>query len=153
MELTRLLFGWQGAVIGEFILTWVTIYFIFMRPRRTGAKRTDSRYYNRYHTRFKGWLGCNGKKREIRGVDLNNAGALITSGVPLAPGDGVFLYIESERLMGWAEVRHCVRRGMFGYHVGLKFRGSLMRATEGDWRFLQQRSDVAAKQLAADGHR
>jgi hypothetical protein len=82
----------------------------------------------------------NGKRRAIRGVDLNNSGALITSPVPLAPGDGVFLFIASERLMGWADVRHCVSRRIFGYNVGVEFRGPLMRATEGAWQFQQYRT-------------
>jgi hypothetical protein len=141
MGLIELTFGWQGAVIAEFLLTWVAIYFIFMRPRRTRArKRGDSRFYNRYRSRFKGWLVVNGEKRKIRGVDLNNSGALIASRVPLAPGDDVFLYIASARLMGWAEVRHCARGRVFGYNVGVAFRGSLMRATEGAWQFNQYRA-------------
>jgi hypothetical protein len=139
MRLTELIFTWQGAVIAEFLLTWLVIYFMLMRPRRTRAPRTDSRFYNRYQSRFKGWLLINGKRRAIRGVDLNNSGALITSGVPLAPGDSVFLYLASARLMGWAEVRHCARRRIFGYNVGVEFRGPLMRATEGAWQFHQYR--------------
>ena len=112
MRLTDLIFNWQGAVLAVFLLTWLAIYFLLMRPRRAKTPRTDSRYYNRYPTRFKGWLVFNGQKRAIRGVDLNTSGALITSRVPLAPGDSVFLYIASARLMGWAEVRHCGRRRM-----------------------------------------
>jgi hypothetical protein len=137
MGLTELLFGWQGAVVAEFILTWVAIYLMFMRPRRARATRADSRYHKRYYSRFKGWLKCNGKRHEIRGVDLNKSGAKVTTDVPLAPGSGVFVYIASERLMGWAEVRHCARRRMSGYHIGLEFRGSLMCASamEGDWQF------------------
>jgi hypothetical protein len=137
MRLTELIFGWQGAVVAEFILTWVVIYFVLMRPRRTRAPRADSRYYNRFDSRFKGWLAFNGKRLGIRGIDLNNSGALISSRVPLAPGDSVFLYIESARLMGWAEVRHCVRGRLLGYKVGVEFRGQLMRATEGNWQFHQ----------------
>lgn len=135
MRLTEYIFGWQGAVVAQFIITWLVIYVIFMRSRRNKAQRADSRYYNRYDSKFKGWLAFNGTRRGIRGVDLNNSGALITSGVPLEPGAKVFLYIESARLMGWAVVRHCVRRRVFGYSVGLEFRGSLMRATEGAWQF------------------
>ena len=134
-RLTELLFGWQGAVAAEFILTWVAIYFVFMRPRRTGAPHADSRYHNRFRAKFKGWLKCDGKTLGIRGVDLNKSGALVTLGKPVAPGTGVFLFIDSEKLMGWAEVRHCTRRRIFGYHVGLEFRGSLMRAMEGNWQF------------------
>jgi hypothetical protein len=137
MRLTELIFCWQGAVIAEFILTWLVIYLIFMRPRRTRAPRADSRFYNRYRSRFKGWLVVNGKRSKIRGIDLNNSGALITSRVPLTPGDDVFLYIASARLMGWAEVRHCARGRVFGYNVGVRFRGSLMRAAEGGWQFSQ----------------
>jgi hypothetical protein len=136
MRLTELIFGWQGAVIAEFILTWLVIYLIFMRPRRK-AQRADSRYYNRYESRFKGWLVSNGQKRKIRGIDLNNSGALIASRLPLAPGDRVFVYIESARLMGSADVRHCVPGRIFGYNVGVEFRGPLMRATEGIWQFHQ----------------
>ena len=139
MELKELIFSWQGAVVAEFILTWLVIYFILMRPRKARAARADSRFYNRYRSRFKGWLLFNGEKRAIRGVDLNNSGALITSRVPLAPGVSVFLYLASARLMGWAEVRHCVPRRISGYNVGVEFRGPLMRATEGAWQFHQYR--------------
>jgi len=140
MRLTELIFGWQGAVLAAFLVTWLVIYLILMRPRRTGAPRADSRYYNRFQSRFRGWLVFNGKKREIRGVDLNNSGALIASREPLAPGDSVFLYLASERLMGRAEVRHCIRRRIFGYNVGVEFRGPLMRATEGAWQFQEYRA-------------
>jgi len=133
MGLTEL-FGWQGAVAAEFILTWVAIYFIFMRPRKPAPPATDSRFDHRYRSRFKGWLKCNGRNHRIRLVDLNQSGALVILGVPLAPGSAVFVYIESQRLMGWAEVRHCGRRGMFGYYIGLEFRGSLMRAMGGTWQ-------------------
>ena len=135
MGLTELVFGWQGAVAAEFILTWVAIYFFFMRPRRNGASRNDSRHCSRYLSKFKGWLKCNGKRHRIRGVDLNKSGALVNLGVPLAPGSRVFLYIESQGLMGWAEVRHCAPRRTFGYHIGLEFRGSLMPALDGNWQF------------------
>jgi hypothetical protein len=138
MGLTEL-FGWQGAVAAEFILTWVAIYFIFMRPRKGAPPGTDSRYDHRYRSRFKGWLKCNGKNHRIRLVDLNKSGALVTVGVPLAPGSPVFVFIESQKLMGWAEVRHCGRRGMLGYHIGLEFRGSLMRAMGGTWQFASMR--------------
>lgn len=117
----------------------MAIYFVFMRPRRTGARRADSRYYNRYHSGFRGWLKCNGKTHGIRGVDLNKSGARVTVGVPLAPGSTVFLYIQSQKLMGWAEVRHCTSRRMFGYRIGLEFRGSLIPATEGTWQFTSVR--------------
>jgi hypothetical protein len=140
MRLTELIFGWQGAVIAEFLLTWLVIYLIFMRPRRTRAPRANSRFYNRYRSRFKGLIVVNGKKCRIRGVDLNNSGALITSREPLAPGEDVFLYIASARLMGWAQVRHCARGRVFGYNVGVAFRGPLMRATEGEWQFNQYRA-------------
>ena len=79
MGLTEL-FGWQGAVAAEFILTWVAIYFIFMRPRKSAPPGTDSRYDHRYRSRFKGWLKCNGKNHRIRLVDLNKSGALVTRG-------------------------------------------------------------------------
>lgn len=135
MGLTEMVFGWQGAVAAEFLLTWVAIYFMFMRPRKNRVGRSDSRYHLRFHSRFKGWLKVNGEKNDVRGIDLNTAGALITSSVPLTPGSRVFLYIESERLMGWAQVRHCTRRRMFGYHVGLEFRGCLLPAMQGNWEF------------------
>lgn len=141
MELTKLIYSWQGAVIAEFILIWLVIYLFLMRrrPWRSRAPRTDSRFYNRYQSRSSGWILFNGERRRIRGIDLNKMGALITSRLPLAPGDDVFLYLGSERLMGWAKVRHCVRRRIFGYNVGVEFRGPLMRATEGAWQFQQYR--------------
>ena len=131
----ELIFSWQGAVAAQFILIWLVIYFIFMRPRRARALRADSRFYSRYESRSKGWLIIDGKKSGIRVSNLNNSGALIVSRVPLAPGDRVFLHLGSARLMGWAEVRHCIQRRIFGYNSGVEFRGSLMRATEGVWQF------------------
>ena len=140
MRPTDLVFSWQGAVLAEFLLTWLVIYFALMRPRKKPKpQRANSRFYNRYPSRFKGWLLFNGEKHSIRGVDLNNSGALVKSRLPLTPGDDVFLYLASARLMGWAEVRHCIPRQTYGYNVGVAFRGPLMRATEGDWEFHQQR--------------
>lgn len=148
MRLMEFVFGWQGAVLAGFILTWLAIYLILMRPRRAGAPRADSRYYNRYRSKFRGWLVINGKKLGIRGVDLNNSGALVKAPVPLAPGDKVFVYIESARLMGSAQVRHCAPHRISGYHVGVEFRGSLIRAMEGVWE-LQQREASQLPDLEA----
>jgi hypothetical protein len=97
--------------------------------------RTDSRFYGRYQSSCRGWLLINGKRCGIRGIDLNKSGARIVSRVPLSPGDRVFLHLGSARVMGWAEVRHCIQRRIFGYNIGVEFRGPLMRATEGVWQF------------------
>ena len=136
MRLTELIFGWQGAVAAVFILTWGAIYLVYLVLIRPGrAPHADSRYDNRFHSSFKGRLTLNGTRRHIRGVDLSNSGALVTSRAPLAAGSAVFLSIDTQNLMGWAKVRHCTRRRMFGYYIGLEFRGPLMRGVEGNWQF------------------
>ena len=135
MQITDLIFGWQSAVAAEFILTWAAIYYFFMRPRRRAAQRQDARFGIRFSSQFKGWLKWDGKQCNVRGIDLSKSGALVSSSVALRPGSRVFLYIESRKLMGWAEVRHCAKRGWFGYQIGLEFRGSLMRTINGDWDF------------------
>ena len=137
MEFSNLLLNWKAAVAVQFVLTWIAIYFVFMRPRRaqTAPSRTDARYGIRFYSDFKGWLQVDGKKCGIRGVDLNKSGALVSTAKPMTPGARVFLYIESQKLMGWAEVRHCTKRGWLSYHVGLEFRGSLMRTLNDDWEF------------------
>jgi len=112
MEFSNLLLNWKAAVAVQFVLTWIAIYFVFMRPRRAkAAQRSDARYGIRFHSRFKGWLQVDGKKFGMRGVDMNKSGALVSTAKPMTPGERVFLYIESQKLMGWAEVRHCTKRG------------------------------------------
>ena len=133
--MTELLLSWRGAVLAQFILTWLAIYFMFMRPRESNTRRANFRSEDRFHSQFKGWVRTGGKRHAIRGVDLNGSGALVISRVEMPAGSLVFLCLESEGLMGWAAVRHSVRRGMFAYQAGLEFRGALMRAPEGDWQF------------------
>src|SRR5690349_13787212 len=102
MEIGNLLLNWKAAVAAQFILTWMAIYFVFMRPRKKAAQqqqRADARYGIRFQSSFKGWLQVDGKKCGIRGVDLNKSGALVSASRPMAPGARVFLYIESQKLM------------------------------------------------------
>src|SRR6266545_494477 len=106
-----------------------------MKRSTSTPSRTDSRLDSRLRTQFKGWLDFNGDQRSVRGIDLTESGALVTSSVPMAPDSAVFLCITSHGLMGWAKVKHCSRYGFFRYRIGLAFRGALMRAQEGNWQF------------------
>ena len=137
MDVTSITSNWQViAAAAAFGLIWLGVFVVVMRRSISAParRRVDLRFYNRYRSRFKGWLDLSGQKRGIRGIDLNNSGALVTSKAPAPPGSVVFLYIKSHGLMGWGKVKHCSRSGL-KYRIGLEFRGSLLRAREGDWNF------------------
>ena len=51
MEFSNLLFNWKAAVAVQFVLTWIAIYFMFMRPRKAkSAPRNDARYGVRFQS-------------------------------------------------------------------------------------------------------
>jgi hypothetical protein len=137
MNLTGIASYWpEIAAMAVFGLIWVGVLAVARRRvSRPVTCRVDSRFDERSKSRFQGWLELCGQKCGVRGIDLHRSGALIASKVPAPPDSEVFLYIKSYGLMGWATVKHCSRYGMFKYRIGLEFRGSLMRAREGKWRF------------------
>jgi hypothetical protein len=135
MDLTGITFGLpEVAGVVTFFLICLGVFAMVKRSTYKNS-RGDLRADSRYQSKFKGSLDVNGQKLNIRGIDLNESGALITSRVPVASDSRVFLHISSHGLMGWAKVRHCTRSGMFGYRLGLEFRGSLMRSRDGNWQF------------------
>jgi len=67
-------------------------------------------------------------------VDMHEQGIMVLSKRSWAPGTTVFLHLKRFRLMGFAEVRHCTRRGR-KYAVGMMFRAPLMSQEIGAWRF------------------
>ena len=135
MDLTRIAIGWpEAAGAVAFILICSGVFAALRRSIARNA-RVESRSDSRYESKFKGSLDVDGRKVNIRGVDLNESGALISSSVAIASGSRVFIQITSHGLMGWAHVRHCTRYGVFSYRLGLEFRGSLMRSRDGNWQF------------------
>jgi hypothetical protein len=138
VDLMGIQIGWQEiAGVAAFALIWIAIFAALKHSKSTKPSRADSRFYNRYQSEFKGWLDLSGQKHGIRGIDMNGSGAAVVSNAPVPPNSDVFLYINSQALMGWAKVKHCTCApgGMFRrYRIGLEFRGSLMKAKEGNWR-------------------
>lgn len=138
MEMMHLASYWpQIAASGAFVLICAAVCCVSTPMWRSDAGRVpaERRFYRRMRRGFKGSLDFNGRRVRARGINLDRSGALVKSRVAAQPGSPVFLYLESERLMGWATVRHCSRKGLLGYRVGMQFRGSLIRAEAGNWEF------------------
>ena len=139
MDETSAEFDWQLVVaIGGVILFGLALLFV-LRSRPSATARVNSRSDNRYQSKFKGWMDFNGQRCSIRGIDMNDSGALVASKIHVAPESAVFVYIASHGLMGWAKVKHCSPHGANRYRIGLKFRGALMRAHDGNWEFASAR--------------
>ena len=73
----------------------------------------------------------------VRGVDMHAQGALLVANRPLPPRSVVFVRLNSYRLMGFAQVRHCTGLGLWSYAIGVTFRAPLMREEVGSWQVHQ----------------
>jgi hypothetical protein len=120
-----------------FVFAWVAVGALLIRPwaRDAGRAPSDRRFCSRVRSKFKACLDFDGRRFRARGVNFDRFGALVKLKRELTPGSRVFLYLKSERLMGWATVRHCSRKGPLTYRVGMQFRGPLMRVEAGHWEF------------------
>lgn len=110
------------------------------------ARRADQRRQIRVRTRFDGVVSGPMGKISIRGVDLHQAGAGAEARNWLEPGSLVFLHLQTFQFVGFAHVRHCTRRGLLRYHVGLEFRSPLMRKDAGNWRFRQAEEAAGSRE-------
>ena len=66
---------------------------------------------------------------------MHAEGAMVLASRPLAPQSVVFVRLKSFKLMGFAQVRHCTERGLWGYTIGLAFSSPLMQEELGAWQF------------------
>lgn len=97
--------------------------------------RNHRRSVPRRAVRFDGVLCTPVSECRVRGVNLHEGGALVIATKPLPAESVVFVHMKSLKMMGFAYVRHCTRKGWLRHAVGLKFRGPLMREGIGTWRF------------------
>jgi hypothetical protein len=125
------------AAAAFFVFAWVAVCVVLIRPwaRDIGRAPSERRFCSRVGRKFKACLDFDGRRFGARGVNFDRFGALVKLKSELTPGSPVFLYLKSERLMGWATVRHCSRKGPLTYRVGMQFRGPLMRVEAGHWEF------------------
>ena len=101
------------------------------QPAPAAPLRTEARVHGRFKIRCPitlAWNDTTGYTRTVRarGVDMSTVGARVESPEPLAPGSFTYLRARELKLMGSANVRYCVRRGL-SYRIGLEFRNPLTR--------------------------
>jgi len=96
--------------------------------------RPESRSYLRVKMPFEGWLSGPSGTFQLRGIDLHHAGVGVRMWRRMTAATLVFLQLQTFQQMGFAYVRHCIRRGL-GYRIGLEFRSPLMRQDVGSWAF------------------
>ena len=73
----------------------------------------------------------------VKGIDINEYGAMVVSRQPWAPGSRVLLQLKSVRLAGSAVVRHCTLLKEGRYAIGLEFYGPLKRHHAETWHIQQ----------------
>jgi hypothetical protein len=67
-------------------------------------------------------------------MDLGTLGAGVRTWFRLEPGTIVFVQLKTQKLMGFAFVKHCTPHG-FGFHLGLQFRNPLAFEDQCCWRY------------------
>lgn len=106
-----------------------------IRPDNPPPAHNDRRAEPRLKVVFDVSVSGEFGSRGARGLDLHNSGALILATRPLAPESMVFVHLKSFGLMGFAKVRHCTKRGVNRYAIGVEFPKPLMRDEIGTWEF------------------
>jgi hypothetical protein len=101
------------------------------RPLECCERRCD----HRLQVHFDAKLSSESGSMQVRGVDIHRDGALVLTRLPLAPKSVVFVRLKTFGLMGFAQVRHCTKRGWWNYAIGVEFPASLMRDEVGTWQF------------------
>ena len=106
-----------------------------IRPENPRLRYSDRRAEPRLKVPFDARISGECGSRGARGVDIHCGGALLLATRPLAPESVVFVHVKNFGLMGFALVRHCTRRGVNNYAIGVEFPKPLMRDEIGTWEF------------------
>jgi hypothetical protein len=104
------------------------------RPEKKRLRYSDRRAEPRLKVLFEARISSESGSRGARGVNLHCGGALLLTKQPLAPESVVFVHLKNFGLMGFAQVRHCTKRGVY-YAIGVEFPKPLMRDEIGTWQF------------------
>jgi hypothetical protein len=115
------------------------------RPANRPPGQPDRRVNHRLRVHFEAKISSDSGWMRVRGVNLHTEGALLIASQPFSPQSVVFVRLKSFELMGFAEVRHCTKRGAWSYAIGVNFPTPLMREQAGPWQFHQvQQTDCGA---------
>lgn len=81
------------------------------------------------------WLAADGSQKTAvaKALDMSDTGIRVKLGEPLPFDSLIKISVRKLRLCGHAFVRHCARKGLFGYAIGLEFRGCLMPSNWNAW--------------------
>jgi hypothetical protein len=126
--------------------SWASGAFsLLKRCLRTGPSgQPDRRFNHRLQMHFEAKILRESGWMRVRGVDLHTEGAMFVASRPLAPQSVVFVHLKSLGLMGFAHVRHCTERGLWGYTIGMSFPAPLMKAELGPWQIHRVRQTDGA---------
>lgn len=109
--------------------------------------QTDGRRHVRLPAEFTATIAGPFGTIRVTGIDAHRHGAGVQATEPLPLGTLTFLRITDLKLVGFAHVRHCSKRGD-GYLLGLQFRDGLSRErdeAEANWDY--RRVGQAGRQL------
>ena len=106
---------WQAG-----LRSWVK----FRRPRIEPPGRLYCRSHERFPGKYDGMLFGPTGTMQLRGLDLGALGAGVRTWFRIDLGTIVFVQLTTQKLMGFAFIKHCTPRG-FGFHLGLQFRNPL----------------------------
>lgn len=111
-------------------------------PQNRPLRQPDRRVNHRLKVRFEARISSDSGSVRVKGVNMHAEGALVMARRPLKPQSAVFVRLTSFRLMGFAQVRHCTKRGPWRYAIGLAFPTPLMQELAGPWQFHQVQQTV-----------
>ena len=100
----------------------------------------ERRRRKRMKMSFDAELSVHGRSLAVDGVDLHEYGARVVCHTGIAPGTQVLINLLTKRVVGFAHVRHCTRRGNGTFGIGLQFPAELMPKQPGPWTFTRVES-------------
>jgi hypothetical protein len=100
-------------------------------------RQPDRRFHHRLNMYFEAKISRKSGWMRVRGVNMHAEGAMLMASRPLTPHSVVFVRVNTFKLVGFAQVRHCTEWGLWSYAIGVAFRAPLMREEFGTWQFHQ----------------
>jgi hypothetical protein len=117
-------------------IAWLRVARTSLKARKPAesALRSHRRAMPRRALKFKAVLCTTNRQIRVRGLNFHEGGAMVLVDRPLPVKSEVFIYLRSLGTMGFATVRHCSPKRLWGYALGLEFRGKLLHEELGSWQ-------------------
>jgi PilZ domain len=116
-------------------VTWVKEGSPDYIPEANRTWAEERRRFRRVKSSFKAELTVDGRAFKAQGTDRHPHGARVVTEIEIVPGKQILIHLVQKRVVGFAYVRYCSRRGDGTFAIGLEFSGELMPKEPGPWNY------------------